>query len=75
MLGGAAAGGDDVTRRYLVSGAGVVSLEDPDQERHRGGVSVDHLALGRHTVIPQIAEQRSLGSEHGLETPACHRET
>ena len=75
MLGVAAAGGEDITRRYLMSGAGVASLEDPDQERHRGGVGVDHLALGRHRVIPQIAEQQSLGSEHGLETPACHRET
>ena len=48
MLGGAAAGGEHITSCDLVSGAGVVCLKEPDQERHRGGVSVDDLALARH---------------------------
>ena len=69
MLYSATTGGEDIGGRNLVSGASVLSLQESDQERHCGGVCVDHLALGWHRVILRVTKQWGLGSEHGLETP------
>ena len=51
---GGAAGGENITHRYLVSGAGV-GVQERDQELHGGGVRADHLTLARYCVIINIS--------------------
>ena len=52
---GGAAGGENITHRYLVSGAGVAGVQERDQELHGGGVRADHLTLARYCVIINIS--------------------